>query len=94
MKAGLKINKHFIIVKHNIGSISMLTKELHLEMNSGQYFILSRQGDLYLDSDEYGVGAIHIELEPEEYLRIQQELSEYLDYEVCDQDEAEISSPE
>lgn len=93
MKIGLKIDDQFVIVKHNISCISMLQKELHLEMNSGQYFILSRKGDLYLDSDEYGVGAMHIELVPEEYLRIQKELSDYLDYEITDLEESETDSP-
>ncbi len=92
MKIGLKIDEQFVIVKHNIASISMLKKELHLEMNSGQYFILSRKGDLYLDSDEYGVEASHIELESDEYLRVQRELSDYLDYEITDLKESDQES--
>lgn len=89
MKIGLKIDDQFVIVKHNISNLSMLPKELHLEMNSGQYFILSRSGDLYLDSDEYGVEAVHIELEPDEYLRVQKELSDYLDHEITDLKESD-----
>ncbi len=84
MTIGLKINEQHTLVKHNISNIVLLGNEMHIDMNSGQCFILFRSGEFDLERMEYELEAVHVELASTAYASVQQQLSEYLGIEVHD----------